>query len=100
MISCIVIDDTRLKIFSLKKVNMCTFLYTAYVHRPSSVFHEDPKRDLEDPKYVRFYTESYVNIYRPFGIFLGGWEWESWIDKNLYDRKIACVSNVSQSRNM
>ena len=23
----------------------------------------------EDPKYVRFSTESYVNVYRPFGIF-------------------------------
>ena len=24
---------------------------------------------LEDPKYVRFHTESYVNVYRPLGIF-------------------------------
>jgi hypothetical protein len=36
------------------------------------------------------------------GLRFASWGWESWLDRQkiVYDRKIACVSNVSQSRNM
>ena len=37
----------------------------------------------EDPKYVSFRTESYVNVYRPFGIFQGQSQNAVWLSTTV-----------------
>ena len=72
------LDSTDLIVMDLQSLCVSARVLVIMHHAPSTkmsvvlllgVFMVVQSSILEDPKYVSFHTESYVHVYRPFGIF-------------------------------